>query len=79
MVLGALAAHFRKLLRLRHGGGLEGAPFLRRKLEGQANRVSPGRLRACLRAIHDTDTALKGEGSLRPELALERLVIGLAG
>jgi hypothetical protein len=35
-------------------------------------------LRACLRAIHETDLALKGAGALGPGLAIERLVIGLS-
>jgi DNA polymerase-3 subunit delta len=77
-VLGALAAHFRKLLRLRTGGRAAGPPFVVRKLERQAGRYTPRRLSACLRAIHDTDVALKGAGALGPEMALERLVIGLA-
>jgi len=78
-VLGALVSHFRRLLRVRCGAGVSGPPFVRRKLEGQARRYTEGRLVACLRAIHQTDTALKGAGGLRPELALERLVIGLVG
>jgi DNA polymerase III delta subunit len=77
-VLGALASHFRKLLRLRTGGSAAGPPFAIKKLEGQAGRYSPRRLRACLGAIHETDVALKGAGALGPEMALERLVIGLA-
>lgn len=77
-VLGALASHFRKLLRLRTGGTAAGPPFALKKLRHQAGRYSPRRLHACLRAIHDTDLALKGAGALGPELALERLVIGLA-
>jgi DNA polymerase-3 subunit delta len=78
-VLGALVAHFRRLLRVSSGGPVSGPPFVLRKLETQARRYGRGRLLSCLRAIHQTDTALKGEGSLRPDLALERLVIGLAG
>lgn len=77
-VLGALAAHFRKLLRLRTGGAAGGPPFVVRKLERQAGRYTSRRLSACLRAIHETDVALKGAGALGPEMALERLVIGLA-
>jgi hypothetical protein len=50
-----------------------------RKLEAQERRYRSPRLLACLRAIHETDTALKGAGALRPEAALERLVIALAG
>jgi DNA polymerase-3 subunit delta len=78
VVLGTLAGHFRKLVRLRHGGAVAAPPFVQRKLESQARRYSPARLRTCLAAIHDTDEALKGQGALPPELALERLVLGLA-
>jgi len=77
-VLGALASHFRKLLRLRSGGAASGPPFAIRKLEKQAGRYTVRRLRACLRAIHETDLALKGAGALGPGMAIERLVIGLA-
>jgi DNA polymerase-3 subunit delta len=79
VVLGALVSHFRRLLRVSSGAPVSGPPFAVRKLEAQAQRYGRGRLLSCLRAIHETDTALKGEGSLRPELALERLVLGLAG
>ncbi len=79
LLLGAIASHFRRLLNLRSGGDVAGPPFVRRKLEGQARRYSERRLLACLRAIHQADLALKGEGGLRPELTLERLVIGLVG
>ena len=78
VVLGALAAHFRRLLRLRTGGTVGGPPFVRRKLEDQARRYAPARLLACLRAIHETDETLKGQGGLDAQLALERLVIGLS-
>ncbi len=78
LVLAALANHFRKLLRVRCGEAVAGPPFVRRKLAGQAERYSTRRLLNCLRAIHETDTAFKGAGALRPELALERLVIGLS-
>ena len=46
--------------------------------KSQARRYAPVRLQICLRAIHDTDEALKGQGSLPTVLALERLVMGLA-
>ena len=72
VVLGALAAHFRKLSRLRSGGAVPGPPFVVKKLEKQARRYSAKRLVQCLQHIHETDTALKGAGSLSPELALER-------
>ncbi len=78
-LLGVLAGHFRKLARLRSGGSVSGPPFVVKKLESQARRYTAGRLLACLQAIHEADTALKGAGSLPPELTLERLVIGLAG
>ena len=79
MLLGVLVTHFRKLLRLGHGGQVLGPPFVQRKLQSQARRYTRPRLMACLRAIHETDTALKGAGALPPETALERLVIGLSG
>jgi len=78
-VLGALAGHFRKLARLRMGGRVAAPPFALRKLEAQARRYVPVRLRTCLRALQDTDERLKGRGELTPELALERLVLTLSG
>jgi len=78
-VLGSLVSHFRRLLRLRSGGNVPGPPFVQRKLDSQASRYTERRLIACLQAIHQTDLALKGAGGLRPELVLERLVIGLVG
>jgi DNA polymerase-3 subunit delta len=78
-ILGALVTHFRKLLATRTGGRVAGPPFAVKKLENQSRRFTPGRLVSCMRAIHQTDLALKGAGSLPPDLALERLVIGLTG
>jgi DNA polymerase-3 subunit delta len=78
VLLGSLASHFRKLVRVRHGGAVPAAPFVQRKLESQARRYAAARLRTCLAAIHDTDEALKGQGALPPQLALERLVLGLS-
>lgn len=78
-LLGSLASHFRKLARLRSGGRIAAAPFALRKLEAQARRYTPGRLRACLHALHDADERLKGRGELPAGLALERLVLALAG
>jgi DNA polymerase-3 subunit delta len=78
LVLGALATHFRRLLRLRGGGNLGLPPFVRQKLEAQARHYTESRLLACLGAIHETDLALKGSGVLPPQLSLERLVIGLS-
>jgi DNA polymerase-3 subunit delta len=77
-VLGALVSHFRRLLRADQGGRVTGPPFVRKKLQSQARRYGTRRLRASLDAIHQTDLAIKGAGALRPELALERLVISLA-
>jgi DNA polymerase-3 subunit delta len=77
-ILGAFANHFRKLTRVRSGGQVQGPPFAVRKLENQSRRFSASRLVACIRAIHQTDLALKGAGGITPELAMERLVIGLA-
>ena len=51
---------------------------MRKKLASQAKRYGAARLRAALAALHETDLALKGAGALRPELALERVVIALA-
>lgn len=79
VVLASLASHFRKLSRLRTGGTVPGPPFVVKKLQRQARRFNSGRLLNCLAAIHDTDTALKGAGALPPDLALERLVVGLSG
>jgi DNA polymerase-3 subunit delta len=78
LLLGALASHFRKLARLRAGGRVAAPPFALRKLEAQARRYTPARVRACLRALHDADERLKGRGELGAELALERLVLVLA-
>lgn len=78
VLLGSLAGHFRKLARRRAGQPPAGHPFMVQKLERQARRYSPARLLSCLRAIHEVDEVLKGQGALPPELALERLVLGLA-
>ncbi len=78
VLLGSLAAHFRKLLRLRHGEAAAGPPFVVRKLRSQAQRYTPPRLERCLGAIHETDELLKGQGAVPSTLALERLVIGLS-
>ena len=77
-ILGALVNHFRKLVRARNGDSVPGPPFAVRKLESQSRRFTPGRLVSCMKAIHQTDLALKGAGGLPAETALERLVIGLA-
>ena len=78
VVLGSLAAHFRKLLRVRSGGTVAAAPFVVQKLEAQGRRYTTVRLVQHLSAIHATDEALKGRGGLPPALALERLVLSLS-
>ncbi len=77
-ILGALASHFRKLVRVGHGESVAGPPFVVRKLEQQAKRYPSRRLVACLRAIHRTDVELKGASIMRPDRALEQLVLVLA-
>ena len=77
VLLGSLAAHFRKLVRSSSGAPVAGHPFMVKKLESQAKRYTQRRLVACLRAIHEVDEVLKGQGSLPPDVALERLVLGL--
>jgi DNA polymerase-3 subunit delta len=78
-ILGALASHFRRLVRAGQGESVGGPPFVVRKLEQQARRYPSRRLEICLRAIHRADVELKGGSVLRPERALEQLVLGLAG
>lgn len=78
VLLGALASHFRRLLRVRDGAAVGGPPFVVRKLEKQAQRYPPFRLRNGLSAIHETDLALKGQGNVPPDTALERLVLNLS-
>ncbi len=77
-VLGALAAHFRRLARVRGGADLAGSGFRQRRMEGQAKRYSQKALRTCLERIHETDAALKGVGSLPRDMAMENLVIDLS-
>jgi len=77
-ILGALASHFRRLVRVGHGESVGGPPFVVRKLEQQARRYPQRRLVMCLRAIHRTDVELKGASVMRSERALEQLVLGLA-
>lgn len=77
-VLGALAAHFRRLARLRGGADIAGSPSMRRRMEAQARRYSQKALRTCLERIHETDAALKGVGPLPRDMAMENLVIDLS-
>jgi DNA polymerase-3 subunit delta len=78
VVLGALAAQLRKLLRARAGEPPSGHPLAVRRIEAQARRHSLARLGAGLRAAAEADERLKGRGSLPTELVLERLVLALS-
>ena len=78
VLLGALASHFRRLARVREGAAPNGPPFVVRKLENQARRYPVIRLRKSLAAIHATDLALKGQGNVPADTALERLVLNLS-
>jgi DNA polymerase-3 subunit delta len=77
MLLGVLAGHFRKLALVKEGRAVAGPPFVVRKLESQSNRFTRRGLRDGLDRIHAADTALKGMGTLSPEMTLEDLVIEL--
>ncbi len=85
-VLGALANHFRRLLRTKECKPLEARevqrrlsvhPFTARKLVEQSRSFGLRRLRACLDATRRTDEALKGAVPLPPRLAIERLVLAV--
>ena len=86
LVLGALASHFRKLLRVQSGAAVKGPPFALGKLKKQAARYRPGELRAALAAIRDADLAVKGAAGtgvggpagVGAATALEQLVLRLA-
>ena len=79
LLLGALVSHFRRLVQVSDGAVPAVPPFVRRKLETQARRYGSRRLVGCMRAIHQTALALKGAGAQRSDLAMERLVLALAG
>ena len=85
-LIGALANHFRKLLRARELRPLEAAevqrklgvhPFAAQKLVEQVRRFDLRRLKACLEAVRRTDLALKGGVPIGPRMALERLVLAV--
>lgn len=85
-ILGALASHFRRLLRARECRPLEARevqsklsvhPFAARKLVEQARGFDQDRLLRCLDAIRRTDEALKGGVSLAPDLAVEQLLLAV--
>jgi DNA polymerase III subunit delta len=88
MLVGALANHFRRLMRARELRPLEAGavqrklglhPFAAEKLVEQARRFDLRRLRACLEAVRRTDLALKGGVPIGPRMALERLVLAVCG
>ncbi|MCP4003288.1 MAG: DNA polymerase III subunit delta [bacterium] len=85
-ILGALANHFRRLLRARECRPLEARevearlsvhPYAARMLVEQARGFDLRRLRVCLEAVRRTDEALKGRLPLTPGLAIERLVLAV--
>jgi DNA polymerase-3 subunit delta len=85
-LLGALANHFRRLVRARECRPLEASvvqerlgihPFAARKLTEQARRFDLRRLRQCLDGVRLTDEALKGGAALTPRQALERLLLAV--
>jgi DNA polymerase-3 subunit delta len=86
VLVGALANHFRRLLRAREVRPLEAGavqkrlglhPFAAQKLVEQVRRFDGRRLRFCLDAVRSTDVALKGGLPIAPRLAIERLVLAV--
>lgn len=87
-IIGALANHFRRLIRARSCHPLEPGevqrrlslhPFAARKLTEQARRFASPRLRAGLDAVRRADEAVKGGSALSPRLTVERLVLTVCG
>jgi DNA polymerase-3 subunit delta len=87
-LVGALANHFRRLMRAREMRPLDAGevqrrlglhPFAAQKVVDQARRFDLRRLRACLDAVRRTDEALKGGMPIAPRLAIERLVLAVCG
>lgn len=85
-LVGALANHFRRLMRARELRPLDAGevqrrlglhPFAAQKVVDQARRFDLRRLRACLDAVRRTDEALKGGLPVAPRLAIERLVLAV--
>jgi DNA polymerase-3 subunit delta len=83
-VLGALAQHFRRLIRARECSPLSADevqkrlgvhPYAAERLVEQTQRYSDVRLRACLELAQRTDEVLKGALPLAPGHALEQLVL----
>ena len=86
-VLAGLANHLRRMLRARECDPLEPGtvqrtlgvhPFAAQKLVEQVRRLDRERLRFTLDAVARTDRALKGAAPLRPERAMERLVLAIS-
>jgi DNA polymerase-3 subunit delta len=85
-LVGALANHFRRLMRAREIRPFDAGevqkrlglhPFAAQKVVDQARRFDLRRLRACLDAVRRTDEALKGGLPVAPRLAIERLVLAV--
>ncbi len=85
-LVGALANHFRRLMRAREMRPLDAGavqkrlglhPFAAQKVVDQARRFDLRRLRSCLDAVRRTDEALKGGVPIAPRLAIERLVLAV--
>jgi DNA polymerase-3 subunit delta len=77
VLVGALANHFRRLLRAREVRPLEAGelqkrlglhPFAAQKIVDQVRRFDGRRLRSCLDAVRRTDEALKGGLPIAPRL-----------
>lgn len=86
LVLGALANHFRRLLRAHDCRPLEARrvqqalslhPFAARKLVEQARRFDAPRARRCLDAVRRADDAVKGAVPLSPAMVLEQLILSV--
>ena len=85
-LVGALANHFRRLMRAREIRPFDAGevqkrlglhPFAAQKVVDQARRFDLRRLRSCLDAVRSTDVALKGGLPIAPRLAIERLVLAV--
>lgn len=87
-LLGALANHFRRLVRARECQPLTARevarqlslhPYAAERLVEQARRFDPARLQRSLAALREADEGLKGGAALSPQLAFERLVLAVGG